>query len=302
MLRRMQIWHQPRHRIGLACEGRPPWWVWQKRSARTSPGPSVAGRSSGQARAAAGSTYRTALPHRVRAEAARRLEAHRRWLAEHEPRLVLSVTPETASAEISGTIRVRIGAGISREFEVQMVFQRTRRGDINPARPPDTYEIGGRFPREADRHIEPDGRWCMWHPLDEPRDFDRPRGLELHLDRVRQFILLQLAYEDRKARGLTPFWQGFEWLHGAEGHRQWVREHCNNIATRCLRPLALEAHKISTGEAGVTPYSRCLCGSPRAWKNCHAEWASKLATAIRLYPQPILDELLDMMKEHNDHP
>ncbi len=95
-----------------------------------------------------------------------------------------------------------------------------------------TRSLFGRFPPSLDRHIVTDGWFCMWLPQTAPRDFDRKDGLARHLERVREFIVLQLMYEDRLRRGIEPAWAGPEWDHGDNGHRQWLREHVNHSVAK----------------------------------------------------------------------
>jgi hypothetical protein len=215
----------------------------------------------------------------------------------------MSIIPESGSAEIVGTMQVEVGAGILREFQIRLIYRPTRTGALNPLVPPDTYETAGRFPQgDPDRHIEADGRFCLWHPLTEPRDFDRPNGLQLHLDRVRQFIRLQLAYEDREARGLHPYWLAPQWEHGLDGYRQWVREQCADLSTGALHRLANHALRLAEGRAGLPAHTWCPCGSRRALKTCHAHWARTMAHAIRQHPDVVLNEIVSQLEEPNDAP
>lgn len=152
-----------------------------------------------------------------------------------------------------------------------------------------------------DRHIEHDGRFCLWHPLTEPQDFDGPDGLALHLDRVRQFLRLQLRYENRQLRGLEPYWMGPQWDHGDDGHRQWVREHVAAVPREAFRWLLLNiALPTYDRRFGRVPVSRCACGSGLVWKHCHGAWVHQLVKAMKDYPQPVQDELFKILKDEDE--
>ncbi|WP_369008627.1 E2 domain-containing protein [Micromonospora globispora] len=212
--------------------------------------------------------------------------------------------PEGGHATITGTLRLRAGAGIPREFQLRLVYQRSPDGAVNAFQPPDTYEIGGRFPRgNPDRHIESDGRFCLWLPVAAPTDFDGPDGLALHLDRVRQFLRLQLAYEDRQARGLTPAWPGPEWKHGLDGYRQWAQEHAAGMDQAALRRLVLTVWNIHEKQQRVHPASLCPCGSGRIWRSCHSAWAGPLLKALNddYVAGTVLNALLALMEDNDDH-
>lgn len=214
------------------------------------------------------------------------------------------IAAEQGLAEINGALRLQVGAGISRTFRLRLAYRRSSKGRLDLSRPPDTYETGGRFPRgDPDRHIEADGRFCLWHPLAAPTDFDGPDGLALHLDRVRQFLLLQLTYEDRLARGLTPTWPGPEWKHGRDGDRQWVREHLGGVHPGVRRQLILSVWRMHSRRERLHPAAPCPCGSPRIWKTCHATWARPLLSALSQdagMSTTVTGELLAILEDDSD--
>lgn len=220
----------------------------------------------------------------LRPHARRRLTQHRDYLGQHEPTLHQVLDEETATAHIAGSIEVALGAGRHSPFSVLIRYASTPKG-LNPYLTPETYDPVERFPREADRHIEADGRFCMWLPHTDYRDFDQPDGLARHLDRVRQFIRLQLTYEDRLKRDITPHWPGLQWGHGDEGYREWVRQHTEGLAqVQVVRfALALDSPPL--------PRSPCPCGSRRKFGGCHRSWFESLRAAARHRKSVILQEL-----------
>lgn len=144
------------------------------------------------------------------ASANRRFAEHARYLAQNEPGLKLDIDVEGAHASINGTIRVPVGSGRRQDFFIEIRYV-----GLSPFKLPSTRDPAGRFPPDVDRHVMTDGWFCLWIPQTAPTDFDRADGLALHLDRVGEFILLQLMYEDRLRRGRTPAWPGPAWGHGS---------------------------------------------------------------------------------------
>jgi len=184
----------------------------------------------------------------------------------------LRVDTEACKAVIEGQLPVHVGGGKVQTFAVRIVYK-----TLNPFVIPETYTSDDRFPPKSERHIEDDGQWCMWLPQDAPRDFDSPAGLERYLARVRSFIVLQLAYEDRVRLGITPAWPGSEWGHGFQGHEQWVREQIGDLSPQVVRLLIGQAASRAHGMP-------CPCGSHRLFAACHQGWARHLLAVARREP------------------
>jgi len=190
--------------------------------------------------------------------------AERRWAADEKdlqaqhPGLRL-VHRRVGRARIEGSIEVCEPGGRQQRFEVSVRYR-----GLDPFDLPDTFDPVRRFERTGDNHVEPDGRFCMWLPQTAPvADFCRPGGLLRYLERVREFILLQLAYETRKRLDITPHWRGNEWDHGDCGHGQWFSE-----TTTSLTPDQFEAllASVTTNTSGGY---RCPCRSGKRLGNCH---------------------------------
>ena len=147
---------------------------------------------------------------------------------------------------------------------------------LSPFKLPSTRDPAARFPPDVDRHVMPDGWFCMWIPQTAPTDFGTADGLALHLDRVREFILLQLMYEDRLRRGRTPAWPGPAWGHGDEGHREWVRVQTAGLTAQAVAGLVNAA--LSHRHSG----SLCPCGSGRSFGRCHVTWVAVMRRALCL--------------------
>src|SRR6266536_3780567 len=87
-------------------------------------------------------------PERLTAKARRRIAEHQQYLAQYEPGLQLTVDEVTGEARVRGRIMVLVGAGITRPFEIELVYH-----GLNPFATPDTYDRAGRFPPSLERHV-----------------------------------------------------------------------------------------------------------------------------------------------------
>jgi hypothetical protein len=134
------------------------------------------------------------------------------------------------------------------------------------------------------------GWFCMWIPEAAPTDFHTADGLALHLDRVREFIVLQLMYEDRLRRGLAPAWPGPAWGHGDQGHREWVRTQTVDLPKQAVAGL------VNAAINQRHPGSRCPCGSGRSFGQCHAQWVAVMRRALRV-SKAVYEELKAIVAE-----
>jgi len=231
-------------------------------------------------------------PRRLTSSARRRLAEHQEYLARHEPGLQLTVNAAGGEARVRGRIAVPVGAGITRPFEIELVYQ-----DLDLFATPDTYDPAGRFPPSPDRHIEKGGKFCLWLPQTAPNDFDLEDGLRRHLDRVREFLILQLMYEDRKRRGIDPAWPGPIWDHRSAGHEQWLREQLAGLDGDQLRAFS----RYLQGRQRLTGKQSCPCGSGQRAGRCHWTWFHQLRKAATLY-EPVRAALTKLLEEHDEIP
>lgn len=205
--------------------------------------------------------------------------AERRWASDEEDLKIqhpdLQLVHRSGSRPyIEGVIEVREPGGRRQRFEVSVRYR-----GFDPFDLPDTFDLAQRFGRTGDNHVEPNGRFCMWLPQTAPvADFCRPGGLLRYLERVREFILLQLTYEARKRLDIKPHWRGNEWGHGDGGHRQWFSE-----TTVSLTPDQFEAllDSVTTNTSGGY---RCPCKSGKRLGNCHKRWIRNLRRTARDNP------------------
>ncbi len=194
--------------------------------------------------------------------AARRcFNEHAQHLARHEPGLALVVDEQEQRAVINGRIDVSVGGTITKAFDIEIRYT-----GLDPFRTPTARDPARRFPPDADRHVEPDGAFCMWLPQTDPGRFNEPDGLARYLRRVREFIVLQLMYEQRRQLHISPRWPGPEWDHGINGHKQWIRE---QLAQHPPCKLRLFLGDIVGGRRGTSPDKPCPCRSGRTYRRCH---------------------------------
>jgi hypothetical protein len=224
-------------------------------------------------------------PLTLPAKARRRFAEHQDCLARHEPSLHLAVEEHAGRAYVRGPIKVPVGGGMTQQVEIELRYQ-----GLTPFRTPATRDPVGRFPPSLDRHILSGGWFCLWLPQTAPNDFHLPDGLVRHLDRVREFLILQLMYDDRVRRGIQPPWPGPAWDHGNAGHRQWLQEQVgglNHDQLKALLPYLRGRQRLAGGQ-------RCPCGSGQRAAMCHRPWVGQIRDTLVRYPavRTALDELL----------
>ena len=211
---------------------------------------------------------------RLTTAAAARWERDRTLLAEVEPGLKLHIDDQAGRACVEGQIRVARPSERAEAFDVVIKYP-----GLDPFAVPNCYDEVERFPRIPDRHVESDGRFCMWLPWLAPaREFRTPVGLAIYLARVQEFIGLQLQYEARERRGIEPFWPGPQWGHGADGFREWFMEETRTLSAVRLGNVLRDVYR--NGKAG----RRCPCGSGKRFSNCHKQFLRDLRLAWSLIP------------------
>jgi hypothetical protein len=184
-----------------------------------------------------------------------RLEHDRSILDRRYPGFVFSSSLKTRQLELIGTLRlVEETTGRPTDLQLRFVFPSSY-----PRHEPTVYEVGGRFPRVADRHInETDGSFCLWlAPLSRWDPLDQNALLVL-LDRVSVFCEDQLTYE---VVGRFPYG---EWAHGEAGYAEYLFESLG----RDSRIMDAMAARPDVG-AFPSRNASCLCGSRIKFKRCH---------------------------------
>jgi hypothetical protein len=184
-----------------------------------------------------------------------RLEYDRSILHYRYPGFVFSSNLKTRRLELIGTLRlVEETTGRPTDLQLRLVLP-----SDYPRHEPTVYEVGGRLPRVADRHInETDGSFCLWlAPLSRWDPLDQNALLVL-LDRVSVFCEDQLTYE---VVGRFPYG---EWAHGEAGYAEYLFESLGSDSS-IMDALAARP------DVCVLPArnASCLCGSGIKFKRCH---------------------------------
>jgi hypothetical protein len=175
------------------------------------------------------------------------------------------VARQAHAATIDGIVAIDVGPGMAEPCMVHIQYE-----GLSPFRLPTVQQADRRFPPAPERHIGEDGFYCLWLPQTAPTDFHKTDGFRLFFDRLHLFLEKQFAFDDRKRRGMAPFWPGPDWQHGGAGHSQWLEEYCETVPIGALHSLLLAAMR-PPGERGP-----CLCGSRRPLAMCHGPWVGRL--------------------------
>lgn len=205
-----------------------------------------------------------------------RFESYAAYLAEHEPGLTLRLDKLAGLATMVGELSVNVGAGVRRPYSIELRFE-----GLNPFRPPEVWDRGGHLAPDSERHVEDHGRrgwrWCLWLPEAPEVDFTDPGPLAPFLEKVRGFIFKQLIYQDRVRAGIPKdkAWPGPAWLHGHEGHVQWIQEQLGPLSPAEFRRLLpyLLGNRLSYNK-------RCPCGSGKKSGLCHRDAAERIREAL----------------------
>lgn len=166
------------------------------------------------------------------------------------PGLAFRVDAERRRVVLEGTIVLKDeGCGVETRVATRLEFPRDY-----PASEPTAYEVGGRFPRDIDRHFGQGGYCCLWLPPQSPWDPRAPDALLTFLDQVAAFYDDQLLYE------ATGRWPRPEWAHGAAGYVEYLLERLDG-----------EESVLDALAAGLRlgPNHPCPCGRGPKYKRCH---------------------------------
>lgn len=142
------------------------------------------------------------------------------------------------------------------EFDIRIELP-----DLYPRREPKVFEVGGRVPREAARHINPDGDCCVtvWENwLVTVNDHSIGNFLSGPLN---EYFLGQLWFEK------TGQWPFGERAHGSSG----LEEAYADALGIPNRRRSLLYHLRLLSQDWPKGHWPCPCGSGRPLRNCHRE-------------------------------
>jgi len=145
------------------------------------------------------------------------------------------------------------GAEIDR-FQIEIVLSRR-----HPREVPKVYEVGGRVPKTADRHVYLEGHACLFVSGERWRHWPPGAGLAAFLDGpVRSYFVGQAYFE---LMGAWPFGQR---SHGREGILESYAE-----MLRVTDPSTIVRYLMALARRKLRPRSPCPCGNGRPIHSCH---------------------------------
>jgi hypothetical protein len=149
---------------------------------------------------------------------------------------------------------LRTESGVPKRLRVCVKFP-----EDYPDREPGIYETGGRFPRDPDRHLLPDGLCCLWLRPESKWNTEDSNCLLPFLDEALLFFERQLIHE------IYPDepWPGGERSHGIQGYRDYIRELLGDDESLLS---TLSSVLAGTSKLGRNVY--CPCGSGAKYKKC----------------------------------
>jgi hypothetical protein len=165
---------------------------------------------------------------------------------------VVSSTDEGIAA-IQGTYSLQLNCGHELgKFAIRIVYpegfpKRSGHPSVYLESYPATWSIGHDAPES---HIEPDGRMCLYVPIESGLDFTNPQESEKLFEHLHTFLLSERFYQrDFLTLGRKAKWPGPDRAHGMKGVIEALREKGIVIGRN----------------------SDCFCGSGRKLKRCHLE-------------------------------
>lgn len=190
-----------------------------------------------------------------------RSEHDRALVARFYPGLEFRIDDVRQKAILEGTITlVEEDCGVRTRIASRIEFPATY-----PKSEPEAFETGGRFERIPKRHIDPNGKCCLWLPPRSPWDPEDQDALRRFLDELAVFFHRQLVFD------VTGTWPGREWDHGDNGYLEYLLEELGGDPA--LLDALTRAVPLSSGGRNAP----CPCGSGRKYKRCHLNRVETLA-------------------------
>jgi hypothetical protein len=199
--------------------------------------------------------------------------ARRPWYKEKQD-LFLALQQEIATAYpylrfvvrndtviLSGRYQLIDGIEMVDSFLIEIVFpQRYPKGI------PSVYEVGGRIPRTADRHMYSSGEACLFLPHQLADIVPQGSGfLDFLNGPVKSFFVSQSYYE------LTGQWLFGEWPHGEKAIYEF---YAPLLKTEDRSTIAKYIELISRKE--IKGHWLCPCGSGKLLRHCHYDVVNRL--------------------------
>lgn len=211
-------------------------------------------------------------------------------LAVHEPQLYFGIGGDGETAVAHGPLVIELPDGSSEMIEVRMEF-----GADYPGRPPRAYDARGRWTPELDRHIERNGRLCLFLPGANEPDL-KPDGALLHyVTDLKVFLRQQLILDSQRRHNPRARFPGPEWPHGFHG--AYAIHAAESLAKA---NTTVPAHLWEAAKRGdVRRTMPCPCGSDKPTGDCHRATLKNLRRVLWEVPELArltYDQLLEYAK------
>lgn len=180
---------------------------------------------------------------------------------------------------VRGTYPLVDGGKVIDRYTIEIALPRTYPRGI-----PELREVGGRIPRHQDRHVEQDGRSCIFLP--DEFCYRHPEGMDL-IDFLNGPVLGFLVGQSLAEHGKA--WPQGEHAHGEKGiiafYGELVGSSDRQTVQDYLRVLAAEH---------LRGHWECPCGSGKRIRQCH--WACLGELRARI-PQAVARASLERMSQ-----
>jgi len=195
-----------------------------------------------------------------------RLKQDRVLIRHDYPDLKYGLNHRLKRVFLDGTITLRAECGIPTRIKTRLIF-----GDSYPTYEPIAYETGNLFHHIADRHFFPDGRCCLWLPVETQWNPKDPTALHSFLDQVSTFFERQLIYDASPDK----CWAWGQRGHDIEGYIEFIQD-----ALGGDNSLISNFAGLLSGREEIPPSSYCPCESGKKYKYCHAKTLVKLVEKL----------------------
>jgi hypothetical protein len=191
-----------------------------------------------------------------------RLKQDRALIRHDYPDLKLGMNWRLKKIFLDGTITLRAECGIPTRIKTRITF-----GDSYPRYEPIAYETGNMFTHIANRHFFPDGRCCLWLPVETQWKPQEATALHGFLDQVSTFFERQLIHDASPDKR----WAWGQRGHGIEGYIELIQEELGGDAS-----LVSNFAGLLSGREAIAQNSDCPCESGKKYKYCHAKSLARL--------------------------
>lgn len=179
----------------------------------------------------------------------------------------LHVTVRDSFTVLTGDLPLLLDGRVVDSFNIEVVIPPAGSRTTVPI----VREVAGRIPQDADRHVYPDGRACLF--IEAEYWFKHPDGMDL-LEFLRgpvtSYYIGQMSYEQNKQ------WPFGERSHGALGVAEF---YAPLVGSRDPRVIKRFVEMVAAKKMRST--WRCPCGSGHRVWGCHGDVVRNLRSRIK---------------------